>query len=204
MTRTVERSLGPPPLPVITPSTFKVLPNNAAAVSQYLRKSANTPKRMDPVVRSLNATINDLQRLSNSLTEVKNADRKGYVRYSTDKGLHFSPNMNLMDKLGLRDGGFSRSVTSPNDLKLSHPGQKISTQALQLRVNEALSTQKRLLDVHQMPSLLIRSQSTRIPTRRRPVPTPRSDLRNRGQDLAISKAAAAASTAATVREPLFT
>lgn len=204
MTRTVDRFLSPPPLPVIIPSTFKVLPNNAAAVSEYLRKVANTPKKMDPVVSSLKATINDLQRLSNSLTEVKNAGRKGYVRYSADRGLHFSPHMNLMDKLGLRDGGFSKSVTSPDDLKLNHPGQKISAQTLQLRVNEALDLQKKLLEVYEMPSLLVRSQSTRTPTRRRPVPTPRSDLRNRGQDLAISKAAAAASTAATVREPVFT
>lgn len=63
-----------------------------------------------------------------------NKIKQGYVRCSPQKGIYFSPNMSLRDKLGFRDAGFSTYTVNPAQMRLTKPGERITRDELKTRL----------------------------------------------------------------------
>lgn len=95
-----------------------------------------------PFTENLKSTQNNSEKVRLELQAVEqlsshldaNKIKQGYVRCSPHKGLYFSPNMSLRDKLGFRDAGFSTYTVNPAEMRLTKPGEKITRDELKTRL----------------------------------------------------------------------
>lgn len=99
-------------------------------IPEHLKTIQNN--QQTPFSEKIRRELQVAEQLSSHLDA--NKIKQGYVRCSPHKGLYFSPNMSLRDKLGFRDAGFSTYTVNPAKMRLTKPGEKITRDELKTRL----------------------------------------------------------------------